>query len=94
VVELEYHRISLAAVHAWMQGKVFPDTEVVLIVSSIAHDPHVGDVPIAVAEIPEALVFNETGLAPGVTNAELRIAEAELINRLLNAASAACLGFR
>ena len=48
---------------------------------------------LTIALIPSAFVLNETALAPLVTNAELDVPEAELIDRFLDAASAADLHF-
>jgi hypothetical protein len=49
----------------------------------IAGYPHARDVLFSISFVPERLVLDEAALAPRVTDAELYVAEAELIDGLL-----------
>jgi len=93
VVELKDDRIALAAVHAGVLRQVSPRAQLVLVPGPIASYSNMRDVFLAIALIPKALVFNEAGLAPRVTDAELRISETELIEGFFYAALTARLAF-
>ena len=94
VVELKDDRVALAAHHAGVLRQVSPRAQLILVRGLIASQSNVRDVFFAIALVPEALVFNEAGLAPRVTDAELGISETELIEWLGDAAVAAGFSFR
>src|SRR2546430_8933815 len=91
MIELEDHGIAFAADDARVLGEVLPHPQLVLIRGLIPRYPNVRDVFLTIALVPQTLVFNEAALAPRVTNAELRISEAEFVERLLDLTSAARL---
>ena len=91
VVEMKNNGISLAAIDARMRRQVLPDPALVFVLGRRTPFLDVCSVSIPVAFIPEALVFNKAALAPRVTDAELYVPEPELIDRLLQTASAADL---
>jgi hypothetical protein len=94
MVELKYDRIGLAAIHAWVQCKVRPHSPLVFRKGHGGCCLNPGEVTLTISQVPEALVLDETVLAPRVTYAELDIPETELIDWLLDVASAADLRFR
>src|SRR5438034_6420090 len=55
----------------------------------VSQHPHVSDVFLAVLQIPDTLVFHVAGLAPRLADPSLAILEAELLDRLLDAAPSA-----
>ena len=55
----------------------------------VSQHPHVSDVLLAVLQVPDTLVFHVAGLAPRLADPSLAILEAELLDRLLDAAPSA-----
>lgn len=93
MVKLENDGISLAAVHTRVLPQVVPHFQVVLVPRSIADHLNMGDVAIAIPQIPEMLVFDEAVLAPRVTDAKLGITKSKFVDGLLDPATATHLGF-
>jgi len=92
MVELENYRVALAAVDARVLRQVPPHPELVFVSCFVASFSNTFDVFFAISLVPSVLVVNKTALAPGVADAQLRIPEAELINRFFDAASSARFG--
>jgi hypothetical protein len=94
MVKLKYDRIGLAAIHAWMQCEVFPRSPLVY---RKGHDGcclNPGEVTLAISQVPEALVLDVAGLAPGLADASLSIFEAELIDGFLETAAGRIVSFQ
>jgi hypothetical protein len=91
MIELEDYGIAFAADDARVLSEVLPHAQLVLIRGLIPSYPNVRDVFLTIAFVPQTLVFNEAALAPRVTDSELRISEAEFVERLLDLTSAAGL---
>src|SRR6266550_221211 len=89
MIELKHYGISFAAVHTRVCCEVLPYAKSVLLRGPVAHDSDMRDVSLSITEVPLPFVLDEAGLAPRVADAELRITEAELIERLLYPASTA-----
>ena len=94
MVELQDDRVSLAALNARMLREVLPHSELVLVSGLVPGLADVRDMPLAIALVPSALVFDEAALAPRVTYAELGVPEAEFIEWFIDAAPSADLRFQ
>jgi hypothetical protein len=79
VVKLKDNRVRLAAIYARVKGEVLPYPLLILRKGHGGCRLDASEVTLPISQIPEALVLDETFLAPGVTNRELGIAETEFV---------------
>jgi hypothetical protein len=89
VVELKNDRIALAAINARVGCQVLPHAKLVLFRADRSHRLHMSEMLVPVSQVPEVLVLDVTGFAPGLTNAALAIFEAELVDGFIDAAPSA-----
>ena len=75
MIKLQDHWVPLPAIYARVTCQVLPHATLVLFRTAVPHHPHVGDVFVAVLQIPEMLVLDVTGFAPRLTDAQLSVLE-------------------
>jgi hypothetical protein len=95
MVELQDDRVSFAALNARMLREVLPHSELVLVSGLVPGLADVRDICLSRLRSYQARLYStKQPLAPRVTDAELRVPEAEFIEWFLDAAPSADLRFR
>jgi hypothetical protein len=82
MVELEDDRITLAAVHAWVDHEVVKEVSGPLQRETLPHDPRLIDVPLPVRGVVLLPVGGSTGTAERVALPSTLAAPGELVDRL------------